>query len=68
MTSGRGIYTCPVCGKQHYGDLHGQVYHCAGDSGRQHQPAALVRTHDAVGDDGYAPVRQWSSNINGSAS
>jgi len=67
MTS-HGIYTCPVCAKQHYGDLQGNTHFCAGDSGRQHQPAVIVRTHDAVGDDGYAPIRQWSSNINGSAS
>lgn len=55
METPSGIYLCPLCGKQYYGDFELPAY-CQ----ENHEPAPVVRTHDAVGQDSYAPVRKWS--------
>lgn len=43
-----------------HGNLKGQIYYCQGSVDRQHQPVAVVRTHDTVATDSYAPVKLWS--------
>ena len=45
MPHSDGIYICPVCRKQYYGDLAGRLA-CNGVREVQHQPVMVEQTHN----------------------
>jgi hypothetical protein len=59
MPGADGIYICPVCRKQYYGDLAAK-FACNGVREVQHQPVMVEQTHHRVGPDSFAPLRLWS--------
>lgn len=55
-----GLYRCPVCNRQMLGDYAENSFQCFGQPDAQHTPAFVVRTHDTVGLNSFAPVKVWS--------
>lgn len=59
MSGSDGIYICPICRKQYYGDLGGRFV-CSGVREVQHPPVVVEQTHNRVSSNSFSPVRLWS--------